>query len=69
MPEYTKIGLKIACCLTKGRKSLPIYWDCFDSGMNLVFSAKVTNFKTKGQEDKVNKEKNTGSSREKEMPK
>eukprot|EP00978_Attheya_sp_CCMP212_P017431 scaffold46400_cov56-Attheya_sp.AAC.3 len=48
---------------------LPIYRDCFDSGMNLVFSAKATNFKTKGQEDKLNKEKNTGSSREKEMPK
>ena len=25
--------------------------------MNLVFSAKVTTFKTKGQEDKLNKEK------------
>jgi hypothetical protein len=25
--------------------------------MNLVFSAKATNFKTKGQEDKLNKEK------------
>jgi hypothetical protein len=35
--------------------------------MNLVFSAKATNFKWKGQEDKLNKEKHTGSSREKEM--
>eukprot|EP00978_Attheya_sp_CCMP212_P009015 scaffold21214_cov63-Attheya_sp.AAC.1 len=36
---------------------LPIYRDCFDSGMCLVFSAKATNFKMKGQEDKLNKEK------------
>eukprot|EP00978_Attheya_sp_CCMP212_P007065 scaffold16473_cov71-Attheya_sp.AAC.3 len=69
MPEYTMVGLKIACRLTKGREPLPICRDCFDSDMNLVFSAKATHFKTKGQEDKLNKEKNTGSSREKEMPK
>jgi hypothetical protein len=43
--------------LTKGREPLPICRDCFDSGMNLVFSAKGTHFKTKGKEDKVNKEK------------
>jgi hypothetical protein len=36
---------------------LPICRDCFDSGINLVFLAKATNFKTKGQEDKLNKEK------------
>eukprot|EP00978_Attheya_sp_CCMP212_P003074 scaffold6256_cov68-Attheya_sp.AAC.1 len=65
MPEYTNVGSKIACRLTKGREPLPICRDCFDSGMNLVFSAKATNFKRKGQEDKLNKEKNTGSSREK----
>eukprot|EP00978_Attheya_sp_CCMP212_P026504 scaffold87321_cov37-Attheya_sp.AAC.1 len=53
--------------LTKGREPLPISRDCFDSGM--VFSAKATNFKMKGQEDKLNKEKNTGSRREKEIPK
>jgi hypothetical protein len=53
--------------LTKGREPLPIYRDCFDSGMTLIFLAKATNFKMKGQEDKLNKEKkNTGSSREKE---
>eukprot|EP00978_Attheya_sp_CCMP212_P003264 scaffold6745_cov38-Attheya_sp.AAC.1 len=40
--------------LTKGREPLPISRDCFDSGM--VFSAKATNFKMKGQEDKLNKE-------------
>eukprot|EP00978_Attheya_sp_CCMP212_P002420 scaffold4941_cov35-Attheya_sp.AAC.1 len=57
MPEYIKVGLKIAHCLTKGREPLPIHRDCFDSGMNLVFSAKATNFKTKGQENKLNKEK------------
>eukprot|EP00978_Attheya_sp_CCMP212_P000572 scaffold1111_cov65-Attheya_sp.AAC.7 len=57
MPECSKAGLKIARCLTKGREPLPICRDCFDSGMNLVFSAKATNFKTKGQEDKLNKEK------------
>eukprot|EP00978_Attheya_sp_CCMP212_P021121 scaffold61301_cov45-Attheya_sp.AAC.1 len=57
MPEYTKVGLKIARRLTKGREKLPIYRACFDSGMNLVFSAKATNFKTKGQEDKLNNEK------------
>jgi hypothetical protein len=35
--------------------------------MTLIFLAKATNFKMKGQEDKLNKEKkNTGSSREKE---
>ena len=43
--------------LTKGREPLPIYRDYFDSGMNLVFSAKATNFKIKGKEDKLNKEK------------
>eukprot|EP00978_Attheya_sp_CCMP212_P000725 scaffold1444_cov55-Attheya_sp.AAC.3 len=42
---------------TKEREPLPIYRDCFDSGMNLVFSAKATNFKMKGQEDTLNKEK------------
>eukprot|EP00978_Attheya_sp_CCMP212_P022856 scaffold68916_cov38-Attheya_sp.AAC.1 len=47
MPEYTKLGLKITCLLTKGREPLPICRDCFDSGMNLIFSAKATNFKTK----------------------
>eukprot|EP00978_Attheya_sp_CCMP212_P008213 scaffold19205_cov38-Attheya_sp.AAC.1 len=57
MPEYTKVGLKIARRLTKGREPLPICRGCFDSGMNLVFSAKATNFKTKGQEDKLNNEK------------
>eukprot|EP00978_Attheya_sp_CCMP212_P022640 scaffold67813_cov58-Attheya_sp.AAC.2 len=58
MPEYTKVGLKIAHHLTKGREPLPICRDCFDSGMNLAFSAKATNFKTKGQEDnKLNIEK------------
>eukprot|EP00978_Attheya_sp_CCMP212_P023667 scaffold72964_cov58-Attheya_sp.AAC.3 len=57
MPEYAKVGLKIARHLTKGREPLPIYRDCFDSGINLVFSTKATNFKTKGQEDKLNKEK------------
>eukprot|EP00978_Attheya_sp_CCMP212_P033842 scaffold138702_cov92-Attheya_sp.AAC.1 len=57
MPEYTKVGLKISCCLTKGREPLPICRDCFDSGMNLIFSEKATHFKTKGQEDKLNKEK------------
>eukprot|EP00978_Attheya_sp_CCMP212_P043022 scaffold273410_cov35-Attheya_sp.AAC.1 len=57
MPEYTKVGLKIARRLTKGREPLPICRDCFDSGINLVFSEKVTHFKTKGQEDKLNKEK------------
>eukprot|EP00978_Attheya_sp_CCMP212_P035907 scaffold158952_cov53-Attheya_sp.AAC.3 len=57
MPEYTKVGLKIARCLTKEREPLPICRDCFDSDMNLVFSAKATNFKTKGQENKLNKEK------------
>jgi hypothetical protein len=36
---------------------LPICWDCFDSGMNLVFSAKTTKFKRKGQEDKLNNKK------------
>eukprot|EP00978_Attheya_sp_CCMP212_P005850 scaffold13054_cov70-Attheya_sp.AAC.2 len=55
--------------LTKGREPLPIYRGCFDSGMNILFSAKATNFKMKGQEDKLKKEKNTGSSREKKMPK
>eukprot|EP00978_Attheya_sp_CCMP212_P025218 scaffold80767_cov35-Attheya_sp.AAC.2 len=54
--------------LTKGREPLPICRDCLDLGMNLVFSSKATHFKRKGQEDKLNKEKNTGSSREKEMP-
>jgi hypothetical protein len=39
------------------REPLPICRDCFDSSMNLVFSAKTTNFKTEGQEDKLNKEK------------
>eukprot|EP00978_Attheya_sp_CCMP212_P017565 scaffold46967_cov52-Attheya_sp.AAC.5 len=43
--------------LTKGREPLPICRDCYDSGMNLVFSAKATNFKTQGQEDKLQKEK------------
>eukprot|EP00978_Attheya_sp_CCMP212_P031948 scaffold122601_cov50-Attheya_sp.AAC.1 len=57
MPEYTKVGLKIARRLTKGRELLPIYRYCFDSGMILVFSAKATNFRTKGQEDTLNKEK------------
>eukprot|EP00978_Attheya_sp_CCMP212_P036870 scaffold170229_cov83-Attheya_sp.AAC.1 len=57
MLEYTKVGLKIARCLTKGREPLPICRDCFDSGMNLVFSEKATHFKTKGQEDELNKEK------------
>eukprot|EP00978_Attheya_sp_CCMP212_P017416 scaffold46357_cov68-Attheya_sp.AAC.2 len=57
MPEYTKVGLKISRLLTKGREPLPICRDCFDSGMNPIFSAKATNFKTKGQEDKLNKEK------------
>eukprot|EP00978_Attheya_sp_CCMP212_P022319 scaffold66435_cov43-Attheya_sp.AAC.1 len=71
MPEYTKVGLKITRLLTKGREPLPICRDCFHSGMNPIFSAKATNFKTKGQEDKLNKEKRrkTGSSREKKMPK
>ena len=54
---------------TKGKEPLPMCRDCFDSGMNLVFSAKATNFKIKGKEDKLNKEKKTGSSREKEKPK
>ena len=49
--------MKIACLLTKGRKPLPICRDCFDSGMNLVFSENATHFKMKGQEDKLNKEK------------
>eukprot|EP00978_Attheya_sp_CCMP212_P009885 scaffold23513_cov62-Attheya_sp.AAC.5 len=57
MPEYTKVGLKITRLLTKGRETLPICRDCFDSGMNPIFSAKATHFKTKGQEDKLNKEK------------
>eukprot|EP00978_Attheya_sp_CCMP212_P017457 scaffold46518_cov80-Attheya_sp.AAC.1 len=57
MPEYTKAGLKIAHRLTKGREPFPSYRDCFDSGVNLVFLAKAANFKTKGQEDKLNKEK------------
>eukprot|EP00978_Attheya_sp_CCMP212_P025557 scaffold82438_cov65-Attheya_sp.AAC.3 len=57
MPEYTKVGLKTARRLTKGREPLSICRDCFDSGMHLVFSAKATHFKTKGQEDKLNKEK------------
>jgi hypothetical protein len=57
MPEYTKVGLKIARRLTKGREPLPIYRDCFDSGMNFIFSVKATNFKRKGQEDKLNKDK------------
>eukprot|EP00978_Attheya_sp_CCMP212_P030083 scaffold109502_cov39-Attheya_sp.AAC.1 len=57
MPEYTKVGLKIARHLTKGREPLPIYRDCFDSGMNLIFSEKTTHFKTKCQEDKLDKEK------------
>jgi hypothetical protein len=49
---------------------LPICRDCFDSGTSLIFLEKATNFKTKGQEDRLNKEKekNNGSSREKEMP-
>jgi hypothetical protein len=42
---------------TKGKEPLPMCRDCFDSGMNLVFSAKATNFKIKGKEDKLNKEK------------
>eukprot|EP00978_Attheya_sp_CCMP212_P037103 scaffold172901_cov52-Attheya_sp.AAC.1 len=57
MPEYTKVGLKIARSLTKGREPVPICKDCFDSGINLVFSEKATHFKTKCQEDKLNKEK------------
>ena len=43
--------------LTKGREPLPICRECFYSGMNLAFSAKATNFKSKGLEDKLNKEK------------
>eukprot|EP00978_Attheya_sp_CCMP212_P009170 scaffold21618_cov63-Attheya_sp.AAC.12 len=42
---------------TKEREPLPIFRDCFDSGMHLVFSENATHFKTKGQEDKLNKEK------------
>ena len=42
---------------TKGKEPMPMCRDCFDSGMNLVFSAKATNFKIKGKEDKLNKEK------------
>jgi hypothetical protein len=63
MPEYRiyQGRIEIAHHLTKGREPLPIYRDCFDSGTNLVLSAKATNFKTKGQEDKLNTEKNTGS--------
>eukprot|EP00978_Attheya_sp_CCMP212_P025999 scaffold84737_cov38-Attheya_sp.AAC.2 len=57
MSEYTKVGLKISCRLTKGRETLPICRDCFDSGMNLIFSEKARHFKMKGQEDKLNKEK------------
>ena len=34
---------------TKGKEPLPMCRDCFDSGMNLVFSAKATHFKRKGQ--------------------
>jgi hypothetical protein len=48
MPEYTKVGLNIAYLLTKGREPLPICRDCFDSGMNLVFSAKATISKKTG---------------------
>eukprot|EP00978_Attheya_sp_CCMP212_P029178 scaffold102962_cov52-Attheya_sp.AAC.1 len=72
MPEYTKVGLKITRLLTQGREPLPTYRDCFNSGMNPIFSTKATNFKTKDQEDKkLNKDKKikNGSSREKEMPK
>eukprot|EP00978_Attheya_sp_CCMP212_P028528 scaffold98739_cov71-Attheya_sp.AAC.1 len=39
---------------TKGREPLPICRDSFDSGMNLLFLENTTNFKTKGQEDKLN---------------
>jgi hypothetical protein len=46
-------------------KPLPIYREYFDSGMNFVFSAKATNFKTKGQEDKLNKEKKRKREKEK----
>jgi hypothetical protein len=71
MPEYTNVGLKNACHLTRGRELLPIYRDCFDSGMNLIFSEKATHFKTKGQEDKLNKKKKrkTRSSRERKCQK
>eukprot|EP00978_Attheya_sp_CCMP212_P027262 scaffold91255_cov75-Attheya_sp.AAC.4 len=71
MPEYTKAGLKNCSPPHKREGTIANLQGlhCFDSGTNLVFSAKATNFKTKGQEDTLNKEKNTGSSREKEMPK
>ena len=50
---------------------MPIYGYCFDSGMNIVFSAKAANFKRKVQEDKPKKEKNKniGSTTEKEIMK
>eukprot|EP00978_Attheya_sp_CCMP212_P039484 scaffold205742_cov63-Attheya_sp.AAC.6 len=44
MPEYTKVGLKIACLLAKGREPLPICRDCFDSGMNPTLLCAITSF-------------------------
>ena len=43
--------------LKKGGEPFPICRECYDSGTKLEFLAKANIFKSKGQEDKLNKDK------------